>query len=413
MASDGAPGPPPVEPIGEGAAEPITLTDADGSVTRVAPWSSWSRSQVRSPGGETALITRLDQGQLWFAAGRSRSPWRHEVHVGPAVVSTPRGRFQVTSEPDGGATIVCLSGRTRVVSGLCEPVVLGPDQTAAVASDGATLVVVDRTRASRSDVRGDRSAPEPDAPVGDPVSDPLRPAAAGAIPLPVSGKGDGSADHEAKSDSSATPSSGAGAGGSALVPAPDPGGGERRLPWLAEVMAMVALLAVVVAAVLVFGRGSSDDTDVAEAPVVTTVEATPTTGSSTTSVTSTSVTSSVPTTAAPTTAAPTTLAPPVTAAPTTSAPPAAAAPGTAEGELVSCRRGEGGVVATVAVSHRSGGPGRFAVMVGLVDASGAMFAQGSADSGVIDRGSTAPVDVVVPVAPSLSGACELLGVAPA
>src|SRR4051794_34927759 len=127
-----------------GATEPITLTDPDGAVTRVAPWSSWTREQVRAPGGEPALVTRLDQGQLWFSAGRRRSPWHHEVHVGPAVVSTPRGRFHATAEPDGGATIVCLSGRTRVVAGLREPVLLGPEQSAAISSDGRTLVVMDR-----------------------------------------------------------------------------------------------------------------------------------------------------------------------------------------------------------------------------------------------------------------------------
>src|SRR4051794_13328335 len=132
------------DPESTGASEPITLTDPDGAVTRVAPWSSWTREQVRAPGGEPALVTRLDQGQLWFSAGRRRSPWRHEVHVGPAVVSTPRGRFQAVAEPDGGAPIACLAGRTRVVAGLREPVLLGPDQSAAVSSDGRTLVVMDR-----------------------------------------------------------------------------------------------------------------------------------------------------------------------------------------------------------------------------------------------------------------------------
>src|SRR3954463_6249647 len=127
-----------------GATEPITLTDPDGAVTRVAPWSSWTREQVRAPGGEPALVTRLDQGQLWFAAGGRRSPWRREVHVGPAVVSTPRGRFHATAESDGGATIACLAGRTRVVAGLREPVLLSPDQSAAVSADGRTLVVIER-----------------------------------------------------------------------------------------------------------------------------------------------------------------------------------------------------------------------------------------------------------------------------
>src|SRR4051794_13149531 len=140
-----------------GATEPITLTDPDGAVTRVAPWSSWTREQVRAPGGEPALVTRLDHGQLWFAAGRRRSPWRHEVHVGPAVVSTPRGRFHATAEPDGGATIACLAGRTRGGGGLREPVLLSADQSAAVSSDGRTLVVIERAA-----VRDDRALEDVD-----------------------------------------------------------------------------------------------------------------------------------------------------------------------------------------------------------------------------------------------------------
>jgi len=294
----------------------------------------------------------------------------------------------VTSEPDGGATIVCLAGRTRVVSGLCEPVVLGPDQTAAVASDGATLVVVDRIPVGAVPDRH-QAGPASDAPTGDPASGP----ADAAIPLTASDTAPGETDDVDHGDE----------------------GHRRRLPWMAEAMALAALLAVVVAAILVFGPGSADDTDVAEGPAVTAVEMTSTTDSpattaprASTTATSTAATS---TTAPPDVVPPDTTAP--TTAPTTTVAPAAAAPGTAQGELVGCRRGEGGVTATISVSHRSGGPGRFAVMVGLVDASGAMFAEGSADSAVMDRGATAPVDVWVPVEVSRSGACELLGVAPA
>ncbi|MBX3285869.1 MAG: hypothetical protein KF703_11050, partial [Actinobacteria bacterium] len=116
--------PPEDEGATPGATEPITLTDPDGAVTLVAPWSTWTREQMRAPGGEPALVTRLEQGQLWFSAGRRRSPWRHEVHIGPVVVSTPVGRFHVTAEPDGGATVDCLAGRTRVKAGLQEPVIL-------------------------------------------------------------------------------------------------------------------------------------------------------------------------------------------------------------------------------------------------------------------------------------------------
>ena len=87
--------PPEDEGSTPGATEPITLTDPDGAVTLVAPWSTWTREQMRAPGGEPALVTRLEQGQLWFSAGRRRSPWRHEVHIGRVVVSTPMGRFQM------------------------------------------------------------------------------------------------------------------------------------------------------------------------------------------------------------------------------------------------------------------------------------------------------------------------------
>lgn len=120
------------------------MTDPDGAITRVAPWSTWTREQRRAPGGEPALLTRLDDGQLWFSAGSSGSPWRHEVHVGPAVVSTPRGRFHAIAELDGGATIACLAGHTRVAPALREPVLLDADQTVAVSSDGETLVVITR-----------------------------------------------------------------------------------------------------------------------------------------------------------------------------------------------------------------------------------------------------------------------------
>ena len=77
--------PPGDEEPSPGATEPITLTDPDGAVTLVAPWSTWTREQVRAPGGEPALVTRLEQGQLWFSAGRRRSPWRHEVRIGISI----------------------------------------------------------------------------------------------------------------------------------------------------------------------------------------------------------------------------------------------------------------------------------------------------------------------------------------
>lgn len=374
MAADDTLDPVPGEPDGAGATEPITLTDPDGAVTRVAPWSSWTREQVRAPGGEPALVTRLDQGQLWFAAGRRRSPWRHEVLVGPATVSTPRGRFHVTAEPDGGATIACLAGRTRVVAGLREPVVLGPDQTAAVASDGATLVVMDRTSGAPLATHGDGAhedpvEEEPVIPLSDGQVWPAPDDEPAAVPLPAVAGGDTADDLDDE---------------------------RPRLPWLPEVVAVAALLAVLVAAFVVFGGSAEDPQQVASVGSPTTIRATSTTEEATS-------TTAAPTTSPATTAAPTTVAPSTT-------PPTAAAPGTAEGALASCRRADGGVVATINLSHRSGGPGRFAVSVGLVDGAGQVFAQGTAESAVLDRGASQPVDVLVPVAGSVNGACELLGV---
>lgn len=132
------------DPRAAASTESVLLTDPNGAVTRVAPWSTWTREQRRTPGGEAALITRLDDGQLWFSAGSSSSTWRHEVHVGTAVVTTPSGRFHAIAEADGGATITCLAGRTRVATNLRQPALLEADQMVAVASDGRTLVVMER-----------------------------------------------------------------------------------------------------------------------------------------------------------------------------------------------------------------------------------------------------------------------------
>ncbi|CAN5910764.1 hypothetical protein BH23ACT2_BH23ACT2_26850 [soil metagenome] len=358
-----------------GATEPITLTDPDGAVTRIAPWSTWTREQVRAPGGEPALVTRLTDGQLWFSAGRRRSPWRHEVQAGPARVSTPRGRFQVTAEPDGGATVAGLSGRTRVVTGLRQPVVLGPDQTAAVSADGATLVVMDRVVEQGDDSEGadegggGASTPEPDAEAED--------IANGGAPAGV---------------------------GAQL-----PGRGRRRLP---ELVALAALLGALVAAVLVFGRDGAPNevatrdgvpSATAEAPTITGV---PTTGLPTTTTEApTTTTTEAPTT---TTEAPTTT----TEAPTTTAS-GAAAPAIAEGSLTSCRRAEGGVLAVVTVAHRSGPPASVMVDVGLVDDTGRVFAEGTGETSVLVQGTSAPVDVLVSVDGPVRGGCELLTVTPA
>ncbi|HEX2578753.1 MAG TPA: hypothetical protein VHK88_20585, partial [Aquihabitans sp.] len=304
---------------GRGATEPITLTDPDGAVTRVAPWSSWTREQVRAPGGEPALVTRLEHGQLWFAAGRTRSPWRHEVHVGPAIVSTPRGRFQATAEADGGATIACLSGRTRVVAGLREPVLLEPDQSAAVSSDGATLVVMDRP--SGDERSGADERPEREA-GGDAPS-------AAAVPAFA----DSDRDHDldlvladadlelGRTGASADDAEDAGevaevAGGGPEVPteplparAPD-GPDRRRLRWVPELVAVAALLGVLVAAVIVFaGSGSDDDTQVAQSTGAVTTEAERTATTEGGPASTEASTPEAPTTEVPTTAAPTTEAP--------------------------------------------------------------------------------------------------------
>lgn len=413
-----------------GATEPITLTDPDGAVTRVAPWSTWTREQVRAPGGEPALVTRLDQGQLWFAAGRRRSPWRHEVQVGPAVVSTPRGRFHVTAEPDGGATIACLSGRTRIVTGLREPVVLGPDQTAAVASDGATLVVMDRAN------NADYAFPvDDDWPTGldDEQEAPLLgvgavagavaaasldvPSAAEPEPVPVAvGAGVGA---------------GAGTPGEPAALAPAPGGRRRRrrLPWLPEVVAVLAILGVAIAGFVVFAGGSSDDdADVAgpttatsnppgssAPPATATTEAAATSAAPSTTATPTTVPrTTVPPTTRPPTTAPITTAPPRTAPPTTATPTPpptiTGPPGVAVGRLASCRRVAGAVVASVDVTHRSGGADAFLVDVALVDGAGRAFAEAAGTSPVIAQGSSAMVDVTVSTDGPVRGACELRGV---
>ncbi len=441
------------------ATTPITLTDPDGAVTRVAPWSTWSREQVRAPGGEPALVTRLDQGQLWFAAGRQRSPWRHEVKVGPATVSTPRGRFHVTAESDGGATIACLAGRTRVATALREPVILGPDQTAAVASDGATLVVMDRANNAdhtfpldewSTDALGTGLAHEADAEAGVPgdlSSDP-----ADALPVPVVLPASVGVAARARRGRRRT----------ARTTAPSALAGGRRGPlrWLPETAAGAALLAVLVAAVVVFGRGGTVPDEIVAAPVRTTApgdlgvpsttgapdpdpdadaasdpgtdpgaaapatteptvpitEPAPPTSEARRSPTTTEAPTpdrAVATTSPPPAAPPATVAsPPVTTGlqPSPTVPAVTGPPGTASGTLVSCRRTDGGVLATIEVQHETGGPGVFRVDVGLVDRTGDLFAQAATATTVVERGGETVVDVLVPAEGRPRGACELLGV---
>jgi hypothetical protein len=369
------------------------LTDPDGAVTRVAPWSSWTREQVRAPGGEPALVTRLDQGQLCFSAGRRRSPWRHEVHVGPAVVSTPRGRFQAVAEPDGGATIACLAGRTRVVAGLREPVLLGPDQSAAVSSDGRTLVVMDR--ASGAEIADtefiDLTAAAADEPE---VVEVAELATVGAT---ESGVGRGG--HLA-----AMPGFEERPPPAATAPEPLPVAdetGPARLGWIPELAAVLAIIGLLVAGVWVFTRDGSDTTQ--QAGVATT--ALPITDEAPASTAAPTTATQPPTTAAPTTAAPTTAAP-TTA---TSRPPAATG-ATAVGELQRCRRSEGGVTATVSVSHRSGPASSFSVSATLVDPNGVEFARGAARTEVIQPGGVGTAEVLIPTQGAVQGSCELLEV---
>lgn len=407
---------------GSGTAEPITLNDPDGSVTRVAPWSTWTREQIRTPGGEPALVTHLEGGQLWFAAGRPRSPWRHETRVGPAVVSTPRGRFHVTAEPDGGATIVCLAGRTRIAAGLREPVLLGPDQTAAVSSDGATLVVMDRS-ADDSEPHDDFGAsqdllgavgPAPVEPVGtvDPVIDPVSsvsvPGATEERTGPVAGESHDRPPKAKKAKREKQPKAPRPAKpvkalrGSDLeeiveVASLPP----RRGRMIAEVVAVAALAAVLVSAIVVFSRDDpSAPNDVAIKPVATTSTAaqrTTSTGSATTSPPS-----SAPVTAPPATAPPAT-APPVTAA-ITSDPSA-----TARFTMTGCRRAGQGVVASVEIAQRTGGPARFKVEVALIDQSGSIVAGNSTDSPVLSAGSSGTVEVSIANPTGTPGSCEFIG----
>jgi hypothetical protein len=345
------------------ASEPITLTDPDGAVTRVAPWSAWTREQVRRPGGESALVTRLDQGRLWFSSGRRKSPWLHEVHVGPAVVSTPGGRFQVSVEPDGGASVACLAGRTRVAASLEGPVVLGPDQSAAVSSDGLTLVVLDRPGV---DVEDPLEEPNP-------VDDPKRHASDALVEQ----GGEGVAELAAER--------------------------RRRWWWVPELTAAAAVVAVFLAAITLFVHRPSPGTS--ETAITATTRSTlPLDTTAPPTVTST--TAVVTTTAPPTTAAPTTV---TTVPPATSSPIRPVSPGaTGVGVLQACRRAPGGVLATVRVRHQVGAPSRFEVTVAAVDRSGAPVAQGKATTGALQPGTVGSVDVVVSTDTANVASCTVL-----
>lgn len=352
---------------------------------------------MRAPGGEPALVTRLTQGQLWFSAGRRRSPWRHEVHVGPAIVSTPRGRFQAVAEADGGATISCLAGRTRVVAGLREPVLLGPDQSAAVSSDGRTLVVMDRATDGAGtppevvdltdDVDVDLVAEEaaPAAVVAE-LATVGAPEAAGPAPrrLPEGPAGDGGAGGEDEGD---------------VVAPEEPTGRSARLGWIPELVAVLALVGVLVAIVWVFVSGD-DGTETAAPTTPAPVEQVTPTAAPTTPTTTEATEIGEPATTQVSTTVPTTV---------TTLPPLAAG-ASASGELAGCRRADGGVTATVAVTHRGGPASSFDVKATLVDANGSSFAEGTQRSPLLQPGTSTNVDVLVPFEGRPEGACELVSV---
>ncbi|MBX3314889.1 MAG: hypothetical protein KF906_11265 [Actinobacteria bacterium] len=347
--------------------EPITLSDPDGAITRVAPWSTWTREQVRAPGGAPSLVTHLQDGQLWFAAGRAGSPWNHEIRVGDVSVSTPQGRFHVTVAESGGVTVSCLAGRTRIQPKGGEPTVIRENETAAVSSDGTDVVV------TKEDV----------------VTDDESAAVAAAAAAP-GGAGDGTEG--------------------ALLPVHVP---RRRgnLVGIARVAAVVAIIAVAAAALALLLRDDPGGDGQISAPIETSPPAEPATTTSDVPSTTeeTTTTEESATTEAPsTTDAPsTTQAPPVTV-PTVRSSPDARAVGT----LVGCRRSGSGVVATVDVRHTSGGAGRFLVEIGVVDASGRSIATGRATSGLIADGQVVPVQVEVAAEGIVNGACELVSVDP-
>lgn len=356
--------------------EPITLSDPDGSITRVAPWSTWTREQVRAPGGAPSLVTHLQDGQLWFAAGRARSPWNHEIRIGDVSVSTPQGRFHVTVAEGGGVTVACLAGRTRIQPKDGEPTVIRQNETAAVSSDGRDVVVTEDVAVTDPDVDGDAATGN--------ATDP----AAGSARVTGSG------------------TAGAAAEGS-LLPVHVPA---RRWDFggVARVAAIVAILAVAGAALAILLRGGEEDGQSASPIATTPVD--PATTTEVPRTTDEPATTEVPATTEPatiTSVPSTTEAPPVTVPTVRSSPDARAT-----GILVSCRRSDGGVVATVDVRHRSGGPGRFVVEIGLIDESGRPIASGRARSALIADGQVAPVRIAVDAAGGVRGACELVSVEP-
>ena len=370
-----------------GANEPITLSDPDGAITRVAPWSTWTREQVRAPGGEPSLVTHLKDGQLWFAAGRTRSPWHHEIRIGRVSVTTPRGRFHASAAQEGGATVACLAGRTRVLVEGGEPLVLRENQTAAISSDGNTVVVTQET------------------PFVDPETVPL----AAFEPRDDAAHVGVDGPPEARSDTA----------DDSLLPIPAPRR-SRAVVGVSRVAAVVAIVAVAVASLSLLLRDRGDDdaagavdrrvTQTTTGPAPTGPPATRpgtapqrTTEPRDTTTEAKATTSSSPaTTAPPATQAP---APPATIATVRSSPDAVAV-----GRLNACKRVDGGVLATVDVIHTKGGVGRFRVEIAVVDGAGRRIATSSGETALLTGSDSAVIEVRVPVAGKVAGSCQILGV---
>ena len=317
--------------------------------------------------------------------------------MGPAIVSTPRGRFQAVAESDGGATIACLAGRTRVVAGLRQPVLLGPDQSASVSSDGRTLVVMDRVSASSEDpvvIDLTDDAPPDEASTSSPAALAMAESAAvissAGAEAPGVGLRNGSSAgvHEPRAEDAD------------LSPGPDAVPLEAqpaRLGWIPELVAVAALVAVLVAGVWIFT--SDKDGDLASPPVATTA-APATTGAPTT-------------TDAPTTTEQVEIGESATTevvTPSTEPPRPTASGASAQGELGSCRRADGGVLATIVVTHQGGPASPFVATAALLDETGATFAEGSATSDSIAPGGSADVEVLVAFDGPAQGSCELVSV---
>ncbi len=99
----------------------------------------------------------------------------------------------------------------------------------------------------------------------------------------------------------------------------------------------------------------------------------------------------------------------VTTTVATTLPPLAAG-ASASGELSGCRRADGGVTATVTVTHRGGPASSFDVTAALVDGTGTSFAEGSQRSPLIQPGGVVDVDVLVPFEGRAEGSCERVAV---